>query len=141
LLAVSIISDIVPVTGENRLMAQLGLAQLNKSPCAGLKALVKLQDKYQKIGVREILFQIAPRINAAGRMDHALQVVDMLTTKDPEEAKCIAEEIDAFNEERKSLDRKITEEALSLLNKEKNHQEKKKLNLVYAHDWHKGEVG
>lgn len=141
LLAVSIISDIVPVTGENRLMAQLGLAQLNKSPCAGLKALVKLQDKYQKIGVREILFQIAPRINAAGRMDHALQVVNMLTTKDPEKAKCIAEEIDRFNEERKSLDKRITGEALSLLDKEKSHPDKQKLNLAYRPDWHKGVVG
>jgi len=141
LLVVSIASDLVSVTGENRILAYYGLKQLNENPRKGLRSIIKLSglDKH-KITIDEIVFKIGPRINAAGRMESGKTAVDMLTSRDDEDARKIGEAINAHNDERKKEDRRITEEALEMVRHDPQY-EGKKSTIVYNPDWHKGVVG
>tara|TARA_B100000674_G_scaffold57015_1_gene39709 strand:- start:14876 stop:16579 length:1704 start_codon:yes stop_codon:yes gene_type:complete len=135
LLAVSIGADIVEVTGENRVLAFYGMRVINQSPRAGLKALIERSGKAGKLSIRDVIFGIAPRINAAGRIEHGKKAVEILIEEDIEKAKILADAIETHNQERKELDQNITKEALLMID------EKKKSTVVYSSDWHKGVVG
>ncbi|MFZ4261932.1 single-stranded-DNA-specific exonuclease RecJ [Sphingobacterium sp. HJSM2_6] len=141
LVAVSIASDIVPITGENRLLTHFGLKKLNSNPSFGLRALIDLSsNKTGKFTVNDIVFQIGPRINAAGRIDHAKDAVQLLNAKSLAEAKGFSESIDDQNNTRKGFDLRITEEALSLLDNNELLQSKN-TTVLYKEDWHKGVIG
>jgi single-stranded-DNA-specific exonuclease len=141
LVVVSIASDIVPVTGENRVLAYFGLKKLNSKPSIGLKTLIDISGiSDTEITVNDIVFKIGPRLNAAGRIEHGKKSVELLVSTDQTEANRMSEEINSFNEIRKSLDRDITQEALEMIvNNEKISS--KKSTVLYNRDWHKGVVG
>ncbi|NVJ47242.1 MAG: DHH family phosphoesterase, partial [Cytophagia bacterium] len=115
LLAVSIASDIVPITGENRVLAYFGLKKLNQSPRPGLKALIDLCKGNRDLTISGIVFGIGPRINAAGRMDHAGSAVALLLAKDEDEANLLAEMVNNKNDARRDFDSNITEEAIQMI--------------------------
>jgi len=141
LVAVSIASDIVPITGENRLLTHFGLKKLNSNPSFGLKALIDLSsNKTGTFSVNDIVFQIGPRINAAGRIDHAKDAVQLLISKSLKEAKEFSLNIDDQNNARKEFDLNITEEALRLLN-DNTILQQRKTTVLYKEDWHKGVIG
>jgi len=141
LVAVSIASDIVPITGENRILAHFGLIKLNNNAGCGLQALINLSShKTGQFTVNDIVFQIGPRINAAGRIDHAKDAVQLLIAKSLSEAKEFSVNIDDQNNVRKDFDLRITEEALSLLDND-DKQKTKKTTVLYKSDWHKGVIG
>ncbi len=135
LLVVSIGADIVPMIGENRVLAFYGLKQINSSPRAGFKALLQQANKKKILNMSDLVFGIAPRINAAGRIDHANKAVGILIETDYKRATTLAIQIEENNKERKSLDVEITEEALSMIDKNK------KSTVVFNEKWHKGVVG
>ena len=135
--AVAIAADIVPIVGENRVLAFLGLQQLNIHPRPGLKAIMR--DKPTKQIISDILFGIAPRINAAGRMKHGLDAVKLLLSESDEEAKKIAQEVEIYNNSRRELEKEITEEALTQILE--NEEENNATNVVYSPHWHKGVIG
>jgi len=140
LCAISIATDIVPITGENRILSFYGLRRINDSPCFGLKAIIKqcgLEGK--ELTNSDIVFKIGPRINAAGRMMCGKEAVDLLTAKDEESAKEVAEKIAEYNESRKDLDKRVTEEAFSMV--DGMDLTDKKSILVYNPSWHKGVIG
>lgn len=136
-LVVAIAADIVPITGENRALAFMGLKQLNTTPRPGLKVL--LRDKTGGQLISDVVFGMAPRINAAGRMKHGLYAVELLLSSTEEEAAKIAETIEVFNTSRRSLDQEITEEALTQI--EANNETNKASTVLYAPHWHKGVIG
>ena len=138
LCAVSIAADIVPITGENRILAYYGLQLVNSNPRTGIKALMEFTQK-KEFSITDVVFQIAPRINAAGRIHHALAAVDLLMETDFEKAKAFANEIQNFNTERKELDKTQTHEALEQI--ERNHEQENYTTVVYREDWHKGVIG
>ena len=141
LLVVSIASDLVSMVGENRILAHFGLKQLNSSPCNGLLALINLcKIDPGHITIDDIVFKIGPRINAAGRMDSGRYAVQLLTATDIQSAMKIGEKINESNNERKSIDREITKEALEMV---QNGQSLSKGNatIVYNPQWNKGVVG
>lgn len=140
LLAISIAADIVPVTGENRLLAQYGLKQLNENTRPGIDVLLNLAKKEKPLTLTDIVFTIAPRINAAGRIDDAKKAVVLLTSKDETELREIAKTIHEFNDERKTLDKEITEHALSIVEEDSGF-DKKCTTVVYHESWHKGVIG
>lgn len=141
LLAVSIASDLVSVTGENRVLAHFGLKQLNENPRKGLKSIIKLSGlEKHAITIDEIVFKIGPRINAAGRMESGRTAVDMLTARDDGDALEIGEAINAHNDDRKKIDRKITEQALRMVEALPDFKNRKS-TIVYNPEWHKGVVG
>jgi len=140
LLAISIAADIVPVTGENRMFCQFGLDQLNASPRLGIKTMLELAQKPLPLTLTNVVFVIAPRINAAGRMGHAKEAVELLLSSDKEVVKVQAKAIHAANEERKALDENITQEALVLLEEDPSHTSKC-TNVVFQQGWHKGVIG
>lgn len=140
LVAVSIASDIVPITGENRVLAYYGLKKLNNNPCFGLKALIDLATKSKDLSLTDVIFQIGPRINAAGRIDHAKDAVKLLISKSSEEAKTCCGLIDIQNMQRKDFDARITAEALSQI-QANEHLVQRKTTVVYQEDWHKGVIG
>src|SRR5690606_346640 len=135
--ATAIGADIVPITGENRVLAYHGLIQINDNPRPGFKALMSNLD--QKLSMTDVIFKIAPRINAAGRMEHGSYAVELLVEKQLSKAKSMAEGIETFNSSRKELDKEITEAALDqiLKNKEETHY----TSVVYDPTWHKGVIG
>lgn len=135
--AVAIAADIVPIVGENRVLAFLGLQQLNIHPRPGLKAIMR--DKPTKQIISDILFGIAPRINAAGRIKHGLEAVKLLLSESDEEAKKIAQEVEIYNISRRELEKEITEEALTQILE--NEEENNATNVVYSPHWHKGVIG
>lgn len=141
LLVVSIASDIVPMIGENRVLAYHGLKKLNENPSLGMKSIIKLTglDK-QRISVSEIIFKIGPRINAAGRMNTGNDAVRLLISEDFETAQEICLAIDASNEERKGLDRTITKEAKSVIASNIAFKQEKTI-VLYNEKWHKGVIG
>lgn len=141
LLAVSIASDIVPVTGENRILAFYGLKQLNENPRKGLKAIIKLSGlEHHQIGIDDIVFKIGPRINAAGRMESGRAAVDLLTSQSEESAMGFGQTINVHNNDRKNIDRHITQQAIAMV--EGNGPElEKKATILYNPDWHKGVIG
>ena len=141
LLVVSIASDLVSVTGENRVLAYYGLKQLNENPRKGLIPIIKLSGlEKHRITIDEIVFKIGPRINAAGRMESGRSAVDMLTARDDQEAMKIGGEINDHNNDRKKIDREITEEALRMVQAMPDFAERKS-TIVYNPSWHKGVVG
>ena len=140
LLAISIAADIVPVTGENRLLAQFGLKQLNENTRPGIDIMLNLAKREKPLTLTDIVFTIAPRINAAGRIDDAKKAVRLLTSDDKEELREIAQTIHDFNEERRILDKEITEHALSIIEEDPSFKDKC-TTVVYHQDWHKGVIG
>jgi single-stranded-DNA-specific exonuclease len=140
LVAVSIASDIVPITGENRVLAYFGLKQLNQAPKPGLKCLIDSCGYKDQIDINEIVFGIGPRINAAGRIAHANTAVALLLAKDYEQARLLAEGIIIHNTERKSHDSHITQEALAMI-EASIHLQKAKTTVLFKNDWHKGVIG
>jgi single-stranded-DNA-specific exonuclease len=141
LLVVSIASDIVPIVGENRVMAYYGLKKLNTNPGIGLQTIINLAGiAGTEITISDIVFKIGPRLNASGRIEHGKKSVQILVSEDEEKSNLIGEEIDSYNEIRKTLDRDITQEALDMIDRD---EDLKFMNstVLYNRDWHKGVVG
>lgn len=140
LLALSIATDIVPMTGENRLLSYHGLRRLNDQPCCGIKAIIKQCGLEKKeLTNSDIVFKIGPRINASGRMMCGKEAVDLLIAKDMKTAEEVACHIDEYNETRKELDKRVTEEAFQMV--DAMDLTDKKSILVYNPSWHKGVIG
>lgn len=140
LVCVSIASDIVPIVGENRILAYYGLKQLNSSPRLGLKTIIDLAGVDKDLSVNDIVFKIGPRINAAGRIKSGRQAVQLLVADDQQDAILIGNTINGFNDHRKELDHAITDEALkrvSVSDKLLNC----KSTVLYDPQWHKGVIG
>jgi len=141
LLVVSIASDLVSITGENRVLAYFGLKQLNDSPRRGLLSIIKLAGlEKHMITIDDIVFKIGPRINAAGRMESGKTAVDLLTSRNDDDARNIGDAINTHNNDRKNEDRKITLEASEMV-AGINHFNERKATVVYNPDWHKGVLG
>lgn len=141
LVAVSIASDIVPITGENRVLAYFGLQKLNTNPSSGLQALMELaSQRVKEFTVNDVIFQIGPRINAAGRINHAKDAVQLLIAKTLQEASAYSPSIDKQNTERKDVDLRITEEALAMIDSDEI-QKMRKTTVLFKPDWHKGVIG
>ena len=138
LVAAAIAADIVPMTGENRVLAHFGLQVINSDPRPGIKALIH-QIKKQILDITDVVFIIAPRINAAGRIKHGNHAVELLTEFDFEQAQQFASEIEAYNSERKDLDKLITKEALKQI--DDNNEKERFTSVVFQEDWHKGVIG
>lgn len=141
LVVVSIASDIVPITGENRVLAYYGLKKLNSNPGVGLQTIINFAGiNGNEITVSDIVFKIGPRLNASGRIEHGKKSVQILVAKDEDKSDILGEEIDLFNEIRKTLDRDITQDALDMI---ASNEEMKNMNstVLYNRDWHKGVVG
>ncbi|NVK53542.1 MAG: single-stranded-DNA-specific exonuclease RecJ [Flavobacteriaceae bacterium] len=138
LVATAIGADIVPVTGENRVLAYFGLQVINTRPRNGFKAIIH-QLKKKKLTITDVVFIIAPRINAAGRIKHGNYAVELLTEMDFETAVAFAASIELFNTERKELDTQITNEALQQITE--NNETQNHTTVVFAKNWHKGVIG
>ena len=138
LVAAAIAADIVPMTGENRVLAYFGLQVINAEPRPGIKALIH-QVKKQTLDITDVVFIIAPRINAAGRIKHGNHAVELLTEFDFEQAQQFASEIEKYNSDRKELDKQITKEALSQI--EDNKEKERFTSVVFQENWHKGVIG
>jgi len=140
LVATAIAADIVPMTGENRILAYFGLEQINNRPCAGIKALIQLGGIQKKLSINNVVFVIAPRINAAGRMDDAKKAVQLFIEKDAAKAMELASLLHNDNSDRKEADSTITAEALAIID---NNAEmiNRKSTVVFKEYWHKGVVG
>ena len=141
LVAVSIASDIVPIMGENRILAYHGLRQINHNPSTGLKAIIEvcgLKDK--EIKLNDIIFKIGPRINASGRIQTGQEAVDLLTEKDYSKALAISNQINEYNEARKDLDKSMTEEANAIVDNLEGLADKRSI-VLYNEDWHRGIIG
>lgn len=140
LVAVSIAADIVPIVDENRVLAYYGLKQLNRNPRPGLRSLIELNPINRELSILDIVYIIAPRINAAGRMDDARQAVRLLLSQEGTTAKKNANELQIRNSERKIVDMGITEEALLMVENDPVFQTKK-TTVLFKPDWHKGVIG
>ena len=141
LVAVSIASDLVPIMGENRILAFHGLKQINHAPSIGLKAIIQvcgLRDK--EISMNDIIFKIGPRINASGRIQQGKVAVDLLIENNLRAALAMSEQINEFNETRKDLDKSMTEEANRIVEKLDNFDEKRAI-VIFNEDWHRGVIG
>lgn len=140
LVAIAIAADIVPMTGENRVLAFYGLKKINENPSPGIFAIMQLAGVQKQMYITNVVFMIAPRVNAAGRMDDARKAVQLFIEQDPNKAIEFAGMLHSDNTDRREMDSSITEEALALLLKDpKNPQ--KKTTVVYQENWHKGVVG
>lgn len=140
LVATAIAADIVPMTDENRILAFYGLQKINTNPLPGIKALMELGGITKIMTITNVVFVIAPRVNAAGRMDDAKKAVQLFIEKDIDKAKEFAEMLHTDNKERKEADSSITEEALQLVN-DSSILQNKKTCVLYSEHWHKGVVG
>ena len=138
LVAAAIAADIVPMTGENRVLAYFGLQVINANPRPGIKALVH-QIKKQTLDITDVVFIIAPRINAAGRIKHGNHAVELLTEFDFEQAQQFASEIEQYNSDRKDLDKQITKEAFIQITE--NQEQERFTSVVFQENWHKGVIG
>ncbi|WP_026728349.1 single-stranded-DNA-specific exonuclease RecJ [Flavobacterium denitrificans] len=138
LVATAIAADIVPITGENRVLAYFGLKVINSEPRPGIKALVH-QVKKKVLDITDVVFIISPRINAAGRIKHGNHAVELLTEFDFEQAQQFASEIEQYNADRKDLDKKITKEAFQQI--QDNNEVERFSTVVFQEDWHKGVIG
>lgn len=138
LVATAIAADIVPITGENRILTHYGLHQINTNPRLGIKAIIERLKK-DVLTITDVVFIIAPRINAAGRMKHGNHAVELLTSNNLESALEFASAIEVYNSDRKELDKKITQEALAQILEHK--EENKYTTVVYDQNWHKGVIG
>ena len=138
LVATAIAADIVPITGENRVLAKFGLEVINSNPRPGIKALIQ-NVKKKVLTITDVVFIVAPRINAAGRIKHGNEAVALLTEYDLDQAEQFASEIEQHNSDRKELDKQITKEAL--LQIEENNEQNRFSTVVYQKNWHKGVIG
>ena len=142
LVAVSIAADIVPITGENRIMAYYGIKRLNTNPNMGLRSIIKICGMANKeITISDVIFKIGPRINASGRMQSGMEAVELLVTKDAADAYRKGKNIDQYNKDRKELDKRITEEANAILEDRGEIASSRKPIVIYNKDWHKGIIG
>ena len=139
LVAISSACDIVPLTGENRVLVHLGMEQLNANPRGGIESMIELSGKKGMFSVTDVVFVIGPRINAAGRIEHAKKAVELLLSESGELAEKASKILEERNLERQELDKNISEEALSAITE--NNFEDKKSTVVYDKNWHKGVVG
>ena len=141
LVAVSIASDIVPLTGENRVLTYYGLKQLNSNPSFGLRGIIEICGLQRKnITINDIVFKIGPRINASGRMMNGKEAVDLMLAADMASARVKSKNIDGYNEQRREFDKKTTDEAIEYI--ENNLKIENQTSIVlYKEDWHKGIVG
>ncbi|MGQ9621068.1 MAG: single-stranded-DNA-specific exonuclease RecJ [Bacteroidales bacterium] len=140
LVAVSIASDIVPITGENRILTYFGLKQINKSPRIGLREIIRESEISKDLVVEDVVFRIGPRINAAGRMETGGKAVNLLISEDPRLAADISREISSFNAERRSVDRIITTEAMRMIS-EDPRSVNARTTVLYNPGWKKGVIG
>jgi single-stranded-DNA-specific exonuclease len=141
LVAVSIASDIVPITGENRVLAYYGLKKLNANPRYGLAAIIKIAGiENKRICIDDIVFKIGPRINASGRIDTGKSSVELLIAENETDAQDRGDLINDFNNTRKNIDSTITKEALDLISSDNNYQNRY-TTIVYKPTWHKGVIG
>jgi single-stranded-DNA-specific exonuclease len=140
LVAVSIASDIVPLTGENRVLAYFGLKQLNESPGTGLKEIIREAEVCRALTIEDVVFKIGPRINAAGRMETGSKVVELLVASDIKIAAGISKEINSFNIERRNVDRSITTEAMRMIS-EDQRTVNAKTTVLFNPSWKKGVIG
>jgi single-stranded-DNA-specific exonuclease len=140
LLAISIAADIVPITGENRILAYYGLDKLNNNPRPGIKALMIKSNIEKEMGIGDIVFKIGPRINASGRLEHAKASVELLLSKNLDDAMQRAELVDTVNAARKNFDENITKEAISMI-EEMDTVREMKSTVLFKEDWHKGVIG
>ncbi|OXG07761.1 exonuclease RecJ [Flavobacterium araucananum] len=138
LVATAIAADIVPITGENRVLAYFGLQVINSDPRPGIKALVH-QVKKKTLDITDVVFIISPRINAAGRIKHGNHAVELLTEFNFEQAQQFASEIEQYNSDRKDLDKQITKEAFQQILT--NNEQDRFSTVVFQEDWHKGVIG
>ncbi|WP_191858501.1 single-stranded-DNA-specific exonuclease RecJ [Hanstruepera ponticola] len=138
LVATAIGADIVPITGENRALAYFGLQVINTNPRPGIKAIIA-EVKKEELSITDVVFIVAPRINAAGRMKHGNHAVTLLTETDFNQAVEYAVEIDTFNTDRRETDKRITEEALKQIEEQK--EQERFTTVVYHETWHKGVIG
>ena len=138
LVATAIAADIVPITGENRVMAKFGLEVINSNPRPGIKALIQ-NVKKKVLTITDVVFIVAPRINAAGRIKHGNEAVALLTEYNIQQAEQFASEIEKYNSDRKDLDKQITKEAL--LQIQENNEQIRCSTVVYQENWHKGVIG
>ncbi len=140
LVAISIASDIVPIVGENRVLAHYGLRELNKSPRIGVKEIIKSARIRNEITIEDVVFKIGPRINAAGRMESGTRAVDLLVSTQQNLAAEISDEIDSYNTRRRSFDRNITTEALRMISGDQRLSNAR-TTVLYNPEWHKGVIG
>ncbi len=138
LVAIAIAADIVPMTGENRILAYHGLKRVNENPRIGIATILELASKKIDLTITDLVFKLAPRINAAGRIASATKAVELLLSKDENSSKEWSETINAYNDQRRELDAAITEEALKMVSED---DESKTSTVVFQKDWHKGVVG
>ena len=138
---VSIASDIVPITGENRILAYYGLKKINENPRVSFKALIAVAGFQGELSIESVVFTIGPRINAAGRIKHANAAVELLLSEDYDSALKLAYEIQAHNTERKGIDAKITAEAIAFIEKDSWLLNEAKSTVLYHAEWHKGVIG
>ena len=142
LVAVSIAADIVPMVGENRILTYYGLKRLNSNPNMGLRAIIRICGLSGKeITISDVIFKIGPRINASGRMQSGKEAVDLLVSRDMADALARAKEIDGYNQDRKELDKQITDEANAILEERDVSHSQKKSIVIYNKNWHKGIIG
>jgi single-stranded-DNA-specific exonuclease len=139
LLAISIAADIVPIVGENRILTGLGLEKINTNPSYGVAQLLQEHKNKGQMNVMDVVFGIAPKINAAGRIGSAATAVNLLLSVDKSKSSSLVKQINTENSERKDLDKRITEEALLQVKSKKDID--KKASLVYNENWHKGVIG
>jgi len=141
LTAISIASDIVPITGENRILAHFGMRQLNYNPSVGLKGIIKTSGLTGKdLSISDIVFKIGPRINASGRMMNGREAVALLLARDEKIASEKSANIDQYNDERREMDRKITDEANAIIDELTDIEDRKGI-VLYNPNWHKGVIG
>ena len=138
LVATAIGADIVPINGENRVLAYYGLMVINTNPRSGIKAILDQVEKTE-LTITDVVFIVAPRINAAGRMKHGNYAVTLLTEEEPDMAEKYAAEINDYNLDRRETDKQITEEALNQIEEQK--EQNRLTTVVYHEDWHKGVIG
>ena len=139
--AISIAADLVPVTGENRILAYHGLRHMNQNPTVGLKAIIDICGlENRTINMSDITFKIGPRINASGRMENGKESVDLLVEKDLSVATKIAKNIDCYNEQRKDIDKQMTEEANQIVERLRSQGDSTSI-VLYDKDWKKGVIG
>jgi len=140
LVAVSIASDIVPITGENRVLAYFGLKQLNDSPQTGLKEIIKEAEVSRALTIEDVVFKIGPRINAAGRMETGGRAVELLISSDTKLATGMSKEINNYNNERRTVDRVITTEAMRMISDDPRAVNAK-TTVLFNPSWKKGVIG
>ncbi len=140
LVAISIAADIVPITDENRILTYFGLKRINESPRPGIKAIMELSGRSEGLTVNDVVFTIAPRINAAGRIASGKQAVQLLISSNADDAREFARQVDEKNNTRKGLNESMTREALALIEKDEKFQSRKS-TVLYQPGWHKGVLG